>query len=121
MFQNGLGSKQFSDALRVQHRLRYHKLELQYLQHLSSREGGTLTAWRGAPCYESFPSFDDRSPKGRHGYVPGGEWLRDMYDSYIETHSRSFDQHMALLPAEVCAIDHSHKVCLASHSFRSSC
>jgi hypothetical protein len=108
MFQNGLGSKQFSDALRVQHRLRYHKLELQYLQHLSSRSGA-LAAWRG-PRYEAFLPFGDKSANGRHGYIPSGRWLRDMYDSYIETYSRCFDQHMALLPAEVSAIDHSHKV-----------
>ncbi|KAH6901944.1 hypothetical protein BKA70DRAFT_1568128 [Coprinopsis sp. MPI-PUGE-AT-0042] len=107
MFQNGLGSKQFSDALRVQHRLQHHKLELQYLQHLASREI-TFSDWSG-PLYDTFPAFDDKGPNGRHGYIPSGDWLRDMYDSYIETHSQAIDQHMALLSAEVCAIDHSHK------------
>jgi hypothetical protein len=33
-----------------------------------------------------------------------------MYDNSIEFHLPSFDQHMALLSARGCAIDHSFKV-----------
>lgn len=105
-FQTGMGSKQFSDALRVQHLLRYDKTHLQYLQHLAHR---VLDRWRNQQ-YDDFLPFDNRSPRGHHGYVPSGEWLRDMYDRYIEEHGLDFDQFTALLSAEVNALDHSHKV-----------
>jgi hypothetical protein len=105
-FQNGMGSKQFSDVLRVQHLLRYDKIQLQYLQHISSRP---LDLWNGQ-TYLSFLPFDDRSSRGLHGYVPSGQYLRDLYDRYIEQHGHYFDRHTSLLPANVCALDHSHKV-----------
>lgn len=43
-YQNGVGSKQFSDVLRVQHVLKYDKTRLQYLHHTASRK--QLDAWR---------------------------------------------------------------------------
>lgn len=36
-FQNGMGARQFSDALRVQHLLKYDELQLQYLDLLAGR------------------------------------------------------------------------------------
>jgi len=33
-----------------------------------------------------------------------------MYDKLIEEHGTQIDQKAAMLPAEICAIDHSHKV-----------
>ncbi|EKM74532.1 hypothetical protein AGABI1DRAFT_95562 [Agaricus bisporus var. burnettii JB137-S8] len=51
--------------------------------------------------YETFLPFDDKSLRGRHGFVPGSEWLRDMYDTYIEGHQHDFNQHMAMLTGEV--------------------
>ncbi|KAF8799068.1 ribonuclease H-like protein [Phlegmacium glaucopus] len=33
-----------------------------------------------------------------------------MYNNYIEKHQHDFNQHTAMLTAEICAIDHSHKV-----------
>ena len=108
-FQNGMGSKQFSDALRVQHLLAHDNLHLQYLNHLALRKS-SLDKWIGEK-YEAFLPFDDVSPRGRHGYIPSSQWLRDMYDRYIEKHQHDFNQHTAMLTAEICAIDHSHKVC----------
>ncbi|KAF9063574.1 hypothetical protein BDP27DRAFT_1426743 [Rhodocollybia butyracea] len=63
--------------------------------------------------YEAFLPFEDGSDKGFHGFVPSGQWFRDVYDSLIESHKDSFNQHTAMLTARVCAIDHSHK--LAKH------
>jgi hypothetical protein len=108
-FQNGMGSKQFSDALRVQHLLAHDNLQLQYLNHLALRKS-SLDSWTGEK-YEAFLPFDDVSLRGRHGYIPSSQWLREMYDSYIEKHQHDFNQHTAMLTAEICAIDHSHKVC----------
>lgn len=105
-FQNGMGAKQVSDALRVQHLLRYDELHLQYLDFLAVRR---LDGWLGRK-YGAFLPFDNTSPKGPHGFVPNSVWLRDMYDNYIETHRHDFNQHTAMLSAEICAIDHSHKV-----------
>jgi hypothetical protein len=109
-FQNGMGSKQFSDALRVQHVLTHDNLHLQYLHYLAElHTRGGLGTWAGIK-YESFLPFDDKGPRGRHGFVPSSGWLRDMYDDFIEKHKHHFNQHMSMLTGEICAIDHSHKV-----------
>ena len=105
-FQCGIGAKQFSDALRVQHLLKYDELYLQYLHELAFR---SLNGWLGQK-YETFPAFNDISPRGPHGFVPGAQWLKDMYDRFIEEHRHYFNQHTAMLSAEICALDHSHKV-----------
>ena len=106
-FQNGMGPKQFSDSLRVQHLLQYDTLRLQYYQYLSSRKilDGFLDR-----KYEAFPNFDDTSANGPHGFTPSARWLRDMYDNYVEQHRDHFNQHTAMLSANICGIDHSHKV-----------
>lgn len=109
-FQNGVGSRQFADLLHVQHLLAYDNLQLQYLNHLATRQNG-LAAWvNQTHSYEPFLPFDDTSSHGRHGYTPSSVWLRDVYDSYIETHQHYFNQHMSMLSGEICAIDRSHKV-----------
>jgi hypothetical protein len=105
-FQNGMGARQFSDALRVQHLLKYDELQLQYLDLLAHR---TLDGWSGQK-YTAFLPFDNKSSHGLHGFVPGATWIRDMYDHYIEEHKSDFNQHTAMLSAEICALDHSHKV-----------
>lgn len=106
-FQAGMGPKQFSDALRVQHLLQYDLIHLQYLQQISSR---TLDLWTGKK-YSTFLPFADRSSQGFCGYVPSGKLCTSIYDALIEEHRDDFQQHMALLSAEVCSMDHSHKVC----------
>jgi hypothetical protein len=50
-FNYGMGSKQFADALRMQHILRYDMMELQYLNHLSSF---ALNGWLGQK-FAAFP------------------------------------------------------------------
>jgi len=106
--QNGMGVKQVSDSLRVQHLLRYDKLHLQYLDSLVARRG--LALWQGRK-FKSFLPFDDTSAEGYHGYVPSAQLLRNIYDHFIEEHRADITQHMAMLTADIIAIDHSHKVC----------
>jgi hypothetical protein len=105
--QNGMGAKQFSDALRVQHIEQYDRLHLQYLNWLAERYG--LNNWMGTQ-YKAFLPYEDRTPDGFAGFAPSAQWLRDVYDGFIEEHRAEFDQHTAMLSAEICAIDHSHKV-----------
>lgn len=102
---SGMGAHQVAAMFRVQHLLHYDELRRQYLQTIVSRLD------RPGQCYEPFLPFDDTSDKGFHGFVPSGQWLRDVYDSLIESHKDSFNQHTAMLTGRICAIDHSHKVC----------
>jgi hypothetical protein len=111
-FQNGMGPKQFADALCVQHLLKYDELQLQYLHSLTACK---LDHWTGRKYYPFLP-FDDSSYNGFHGFIPSSQWLRDMYDKFIEDHRQHFNQHTAMLSAEICALDHSHKVFVVSLS-----
>jgi len=61
--------------------------------------------------YKSFLSFDNTSPCGFHGFVPSAAYLRDIYDDFMEEHRHEIDQMAAMTSGEICAIDHSHKVC----------
>jgi hypothetical protein len=105
-FQNGLGSKQFSDALRVQHLLKYDELHLQYLDMLARRR---LDGWAGQK-YELFLPFDNTSPRGFHGYIFGAQWIGNMYDQFIEKHRNHYHQHTSQLTCEIGSLDHSHIV-----------
>lgn len=104
--QNGMGAHQVSAMFRVQHLLRYDELCHQYLD--------TIVSCLNSPGqrYEAFLPFDNTSNKGFHGFVPSGQWFRDVYDNFIESHISSFNQHTAMLTGRICAIDHSHKVFL---------
>jgi hypothetical protein len=106
-FQSGMGAKQFSDALRIQHLQRYDELNLQYMRSLAARH--SLAEWQGRK-FEPFPPFSDQTPNGFHGFVPSSQWLRDMYDKFVEDHQHELNQHTSMLSAEICAVDHSHKV-----------
>jgi hypothetical protein len=106
-FQHGLGAKQFSSALRALQLEHYDITHLQYL-HFVAR-GSQLNIWRGK-IYEPFLPFDNTSPSGFHGYIPSSRLLRDIYDSCMEVHYADINQQVSLLTAEVCALDHSHKV-----------
>ncbi|KAF8057979.1 hypothetical protein FPV67DRAFT_1525179 [Lyophyllum atratum] len=106
-FQHGMGSKQFSNALRVQHLQLHDEIHLQYLHHLASRK--TLSEWQGR-IYRPFLPFDDLTKDGFHGFIPNAQWLRDVYDHFIESHRDEFNQHSAMLTGNVCAIDHSFKI-----------
>ena len=59
-----MDSKQFANALCMQHVLRYDLTELQYLKHISSF---ALDGWLGQK-FAAFPHFDDLSPQGPHLY-----------------------------------------------------
>ena len=71
-FQNGMGAKQFSDALRVQHLEMYDELTLQYLNYLAHQQ--SILGMQGEK-YEAFLPYDDYSSKGPHGFVPSSQWL----------------------------------------------
>jgi hypothetical protein len=105
--QNGMGAKQFSDALRVQHLRHYDALHLQYLQAIAA--GSKMKQWL-QKTYSPFPKFEDSSDDGFHGFVPSAQWLRDMYDNFIEEHRGELEQHTAMRSGEICSIDHSFKV-----------
>jgi hypothetical protein len=71
-FQNGMGVKQFSDSLRVQHLRRHDECHLQYLHAIQARQG--ISKWKDQ-TYAVFLPFDDQSPLGLHGFVPSSPWL----------------------------------------------
>ena len=102
-----MGAKQFSDALQVQHLEMYDELTLQYLNYLAHQQ--SISGMQGEK-YEAFLPYDDYSSKGPHGFVPSSQWLQDMYDQFIEENQDHLNQHTGMLSAEICAIDHSHKV-----------
>ncbi|KAJ7227493.1 hypothetical protein GGX14DRAFT_347896 [Mycena pura] len=109
-FQHGMGAEEVADLFRMQHLRRYDEIRLQYLR--------TKVKQMNLPgkTYEPFLPFDDHSASGFHGFTPSGQWLRDVYDDFIETYRDVLNQHTAMLPARICAIDHSHK--LAKHVFK---
>ncbi|XP_006457870.1 hypothetical protein AGABI2DRAFT_215844 [Agaricus bisporus var. bisporus H97] len=104
--QNGMGTKQFSTSLRMHHLERYDELHLQYLHTVAQRR---LANWCGVTAVV-FPEFFDKSEGGFHGFIPSSSWLRNMYDNFIKEHQQDINQHISLLSADVCAIDHSHKI-----------
>lgn len=106
-FQSGMGPKQFSDSVRIQHLQRYDKLQLQYLQHLASRRG--IDVWMNAQ-YRRFPSYDDTGPMGPCGFVPSGAWFCMVYKRFMDRHIAEIQQFIAMLPLTVGALDHSFKV-----------
>ncbi|KAF6749915.1 hypothetical protein DFP72DRAFT_818260, partial [Ephemerocybe angulata] len=106
-FQKGMGAKQFSACLSSQHTLHYDKLNYQYLSYLAMRQ--SLDQWRGAQ-FQAFLPYEDTSPLGYGGYVPCGSMFRDIYDQVIEEHKVDINQHTSMLPLNVGALDHSHKV-----------
>lgn len=110
-FNYGMGSKQFADALRMQHVLRYDLTELQYLNHISSF---ALEGWLGQK-FAAFPPFNDLSSQGPHLYTPCAALCRNFYDNFIDEHRADINQHTAMLTANICAIDHSHKVSFLSN------
>jgi hypothetical protein len=113
--QGGMGMKQFTDALHTLHLQNYDHIHLVYLHEISKRMGGVATYC--GKKWIPFPPFDDRSPDGFHGYIPSAPLLWNFHDRLIESRSHDFYQHMAMLTGEVCAIDHSHKVCLISYTY----
>ncbi|PPQ80673.1 hypothetical protein CVT24_011008 [Panaeolus cyanescens] len=60
--------------------------------------------------FPAFPPYDNNGPSGYHGYVPCAAWFRTMYDKFIEEHAQDIYQHTAMLPLNIGALDHSHKL-----------
>jgi hypothetical protein len=107
-FSNGMGARRFSDALLAEYLLHYDELQLQYLDYIASNT--IMNIWM-QKHFPAFLPFHDVSPDGRHGFVPSAQWFRDMYDRFLEDHLHEINQHTAMLSGDICAIDHSHKVC----------
>lgn len=105
-FQYGMGSKQFLNCLHVLHYRHFDTIHVQYLNALLSRGPNPDPD----TFYLPFGTFSD--PQRYSGFVPSSQWLHEMYDRLIEDHGAEIDQKTAMLSAEVCAIDHSHKVYL---------
>ncbi|EDR10701.1 uncharacterized protein LACBIDRAFT_324541 [Laccaria bicolor S238N-H82] len=76
-----------------------NSLHILLIVHLALRKS-SLDSWTGRK-YEAFLSFDDAGPRGRHGYIPSPRWFWDVYDGYTEKHQHDFNQHTAMLPADV--------------------
>ncbi|GLB45297.1 putative essential for the formation of DNA replication focal centers [Lyophyllum shimeji] len=108
-FQHGMGAKQFSNALRVQHLQNYDRIHLQYLHTLAASPLLSHSQFNHTK-FKPFLPFDDRSPDGFHGFIPSAQWLRDVYDQFIEEHADQFNQHTAMLTAKICGVDHSFKL-----------
>jgi hypothetical protein len=98
-----MGSKQFSNCLQVLHHCHFDHLHLQYLYGIHSRRNSDPSV-----PYEPFGTFDDQKRYG--GFVPSSKWLREMYDNLIEEHGQEMDQKTAMCTAEICTMDHSHKI-----------
>jgi len=104
-FVNGFGAKQFSDLL---HTLHLRKFDLMQIQYLDIIDVMRLTCPWSNTIYEPFSSYED--PEGYAGFVPCSQWLRDLFDCFIEKHNIDIKQFTAMLSARICAIDHSHKI-----------
>jgi hypothetical protein len=83
-------------------------MELQYLNHLASF---ALSGWLGQK-FAAFPRFDDCGALGPHLYTPHATLCRNFYDNFIDEHYAEINQHTAMLTANICSIDYSHKVSL---------
>lgn len=106
-FNYGIGSKQFSHILLFLHHRYFSKLHVQYLDGLLAREKSHPAGLDGS--YEAFSEFGDA--QGYGGFAPSSSWLCMIYDRFIEDHGEQIDQKCAMCSADICAIDHSHKVC----------
>lgn len=99
---HGMGTKQFSHTLLELHLLRHVHKAIAY------REAARDLPHPPGKVYNTFGTFED--PLRNSGFVPSSKWLSEMYDTYIEKNSKVMDQHTAMIPMTVGAIDHSHKV-----------
>ena len=102
-FSSGVGAKQFSDALRVQHKEMFDHQHMQYLQLVAR---GSALRLAGGVTFKAFGSFEGEFG----GFVPSGQWLRDMWDDMMERRMPDIQQYMSMLPVRVFGMDHSHKV-----------
>ena len=107
--QNATGPKRFAQILREMHTLKHSRLELQYLDAVSSeaRYPSLLSSFgRNKP--DVFSKFGDRANYA--GYVPSANYLRYVYTSVIEAVRPHMDKQMMLLDGKVLKGDHSFKI-----------
>ena len=102
----GMGTKQFSNILRVLGHRHFDMAHAQYLDGLLLQEKQLLDP--PLTKYDMFGTFIDRS--GYAGFVPSSKWLCMMYDQFIEENGDQIDQKTAMCSGEVCCLDHHHKV-----------
>lgn len=105
LFQKGVGSKQFSDILQIQHQRKYDQVHLQYLYMIDYFR--SALPWKNS-IFKPFSLFSDS--QGYGGYIPASQWFRDRYDQLIESHLPRMYQYSAMLSARIGSIDHSHKI-----------
>ena len=101
----GLGTKQISDVFQVVALQKYDLKQIQYLEMINYTR--LASPWTNAP-YPAFSSFDDVEDFA--GFVPSSHWLQDLFDDFVEKHTVHINQFTSMLSAEICAIDHSHKI-----------
>jgi len=101
----GLGTKQISDIFRVTSDIKYDLKQIQYHEMIEYTR--LAPPWNNAP-YPAFSSIDD--PEDYANWVPSSQWLRDLFDDFVEKFSGDINQFTAMLSAVICAIDHSHKI-----------
>jgi hypothetical protein len=92
--------------IRTLHIRYYEKLHVQYLEMVKSHSEMTLEGFHAK--HKPFGGWADVN--GYAGFVPSHTYFRGFYDAMIERHAAEIDQHMAMLPARILCIDHSHKV-----------
>ncbi|KAG6876058.1 hypothetical protein C0992_001133 [Termitomyces sp. T32_za158] len=109
-FSHGMGAKQFSNALLVQHLESYDHLQLLYLHVLAPKAALLHSMPTFKKKFKAFFPFHNKSSDSFYGFVPSGQWLRDVYDTMISEHEEEFNQHTAMLTTKICAIDHSFKL-----------
>ncbi|KAG8932761.1 hypothetical protein FRC00_014144 [Tulasnella sp. 408] len=106
---NGVGTKQFADMLSNLHQRRHDERHLLYLETILAGPGGRgIGMWPNGTAFEPFRPYADR--EGYAGFTPSSQWLREVYDTFIESHLNEFNQYTAMLPLDVGALDHSHKI-----------
>jgi hypothetical protein len=105
-FQRGLGPSPFAEMIRTFHIRYYEKCHIQYLEMVKLCSQFTLAGF--TPKHKPFGKWADTD--GYAGFVPSYTYFRGFYDAMIEKHAAEIDQHMAMLPARIICIDHSHKV-----------
>ena len=109
-FSGGMGPKQFSDGLQVQHKETFEYCHLQYLHMVVNLS--RFPHAQGA-TFKDFGTFEGDYA----GFVPSGAWLRDMWLDMMERQLPDIQKYMSMLSLHVFGMDHSHKVCNRSSRF----
>lgn len=107
-FQRGIGPSPFTKMIQLFHVRKYEQLHVQYIEMISSRLSIGKIGSAMLVKHKPFGMWDDI--EGYAGFVPTHNYFTNFYNTLIEKHSREIDQHMAMLPARILCIDHSHKV-----------